>query len=331
MRRIGFVGFAGVTALDIIGPMEVFASANGAAGGAGAVYELVVLGATGLVFAAESGVTLQAEVLLEDAPALDTVIVPGGSGLREMGVSGRVARWLREREAGIRRVASVCTGIYALAASGLIDGRRATTHWRFAEDVRWRHPKILLDADAIFTRDGKFATSAGITAGIDLSLALVEEDLGGTVALAVARELVVYLKRSGGQRQYSEPLSFQTKAMDGFGEMRGWIAGHLSEDLTSESLAERAGMSERHFRRKFEARFGISPAAFVERLRLDESRRRLETRSSIEAIGRSVGYASPDAFRRAFERVYGISPAYYRSLFLDSAEKMEMLAKLERL
>ncbi|MBD5655340.1 MAG: helix-turn-helix domain-containing protein, partial [Candidatus Eremiobacteraeota bacterium] len=211
-----------------------------------------------------------------------------------------------------------------LAESGLIDGRRATTHWRFAADAARQRPQVNFDPDAIFIRDGPYATSAGITAGIDLALALVEEDLGPALALAVARELIVYVKRTGGQLQYSEPLRFQTRANDGFAELGTWLPANLDGDLTTERLAERVGLSERHFRRRFQDAFGASPAQYVERLRLDEGRRRLETRSTVESIARAVGYESADAFRRSFERLFGIGPTLYRARFIAAEATAEI-------
>ena len=179
------------------------------------------------------------------------MILPGGEGLRRPGVAARVAKAVRKRAPTLRRIVSVCTGIYGLAPSGLADGRRATTHWNFAADVAARFPAIRLEPDAIFIKDGPIYTSAGITAAIDLALALIEEDYGPRLALAVARDLVVYLKRAGGQRQYSEPLRFQARAGDRFADLAAWIIDHLDRDLTVEALAARAGLSPRQFNRRF--------------------------------------------------------------------------------
>jgi transcriptional regulator GlxA family with amidase domain len=213
-------------------------------------------------------------------------------------------------------VAAVCTGIYPLAESGLLDGCSATTHWRYADDVKTRWPRVRVDSDAIFIKAGNLYTSAGVTAGIDLALALVEEDLGGVTALAVARELVVYLKRAGGQLQYSAPLHFQRSATGEFREIASWMVEHMGDDLTVEALAERMQCSPRHFARRFKAVFGSTPARFVERLRLDAARWRLmEGDVAIEALGASVGYQSSDAFRRAFERHFGVAPTEYRERF----------------
>jgi transcriptional regulator GlxA family with amidase domain len=216
----------------------------------------------------------------------------------------------------IRRIASVCTGIYALAETKLLDGRTATTHWKFAEDAAKRWPNVNVDPNAIYIKDGKFYTSAGITAGIDLSLALVEEDLGSEIALAVARELVVYLKRSGGQLQYSAPLRQQTRARSDFSDIVAWMLDNLDGDLSVESLAERMNLSTRHFNRKFKAVFGSTPADFVETLRLDEARWLLANNDvAIENLANAVGYSGGDVFRRAFERRFGVVPSEYRARF----------------
>ena len=253
---------------------------------------------------------------LDDAPPLDTLIVPGGSGLRSDGAGAALGSWIRHRASRIRRIASVCTGIYGLAPSGLLDGRRVTTHWRFAADVARRFPALRVEPNAIFIKDGSFHTSAGITAGIDLSLSLVGDDHGRLVALAVARELVVYLKRDGGQEQFSEPLQFQTGASDRMGDLAAWMMGHLGDDLSVEALSRRVAVSPRHFSRRFKESFRRTPAAFVEQLRLDESRRRLIARAStVESVAASVGFGSADAFRRAFVRRFGIAPSTYRARF----------------
>jgi transcriptional regulator GlxA family with amidase domain len=311
-RRIGLIAYDGITALDLAGPSEAFHNANLQVRGA---YEIVVLGAEARPMASEAGFRIVPDATLKDAPPLDTVIVPGGMGLREAHVAAPITAWLKTRRR-TRRVASVCTGIYALGASGLLDGRRATTHWRFAADVARRFPKIALEPDAIYIKDGNLYTSAGITAGIDLALAMVEEDLGPRAALAVARELVVYLKRSGGQMQFSEPLAFQARAADRFADLAAWMIANLKKNLSVEALASRAGLCPRHFSRRFARAFGAPPAAYVERLRLEESRKRLGlANQTVDSVAASVGYASADSFRRAFERRFGVAPSAYRRRF----------------
>jgi transcriptional regulator GlxA family with amidase domain len=223
---------------------------------------------------------------------------------------------LREQSKGIRRIAAVCTGVYGVARSGVLDGRRVTTHWRFATDLATHFPRLKIDANALYLKDGSFYSSAGITAGIDLWLALIEEDYGSRIALDVAREMVVYLKRSGGQEQYSEPLRFQSRAQDRLANVAVWITNHLGEDLSLERLAEKVNVCVRHFNRLFKDSFGTTPADLVEKLRLGEARRLLgEPGSRIEAVALAVGFASADSFRRAFERCFGLAPAAYRGRF----------------
>jgi transcriptional regulator GlxA family with amidase domain len=316
--RIGVLGFEGVTALDLVGPAEAFATAriDDGNGTLRPAYEVVVLGVTTRPFTAESGVVFKPHRGLDRKVELDTLIVPGGCGLRNARINTRVTSWLRANAPRFRRVASVCTGIYGLAATGLLDGRRATTHWRFVRDVAEKFPEVSFDANALFLKDGPFYTSAGVTAGIDLALALIEEDHGAPVALAVARELVVYLKRPGGQEQFSEPLQFQVESTDKLAEIAGWIRGHLRHDLSVEVLAERACLCPRQFTRRFTRLFQRTPAAFVEDLRLAEAQKRLSLRTTtIDGVAASVGFRSADAFRRAFERRFGISPTSYRRQF----------------
>lgn len=317
-KRIGLLGFDGVMALDLVGPIDAFRSAvvEGPRGSLQACYEISVIGLTPKPFVSESGIVFQPQTTLKNVPALDTLVIPGGRGLRVPKTQAAVVEWVKARAGKIRRIATVCTGIYGLAPTGLLDGRTVTTHWRFARDVARRFPKLAIDANALFCKDGPFHTGAGVTSGIDLSLALIEEDYGPTVALAVARELVVYVKRSGGQEQYSEPLKFQTRSKDGFGDLAAWIHGHLEQDLSVETLAHRARLCPRHFCRRFKDVFGTPPARFVEDLRLGEARQRLSLADqSIETVARSVGFASPDAFRRAFERRFGINPSSFRNRF----------------
>src|ERR1700726_1998633 len=317
-KRIGFIGFDGVVAIDLAGPAEAFAVAASkeSENGAGPCYEILTIACSSKPFLAESGVVFKPQKTFKTAPALDTIIVPGGSGLRNPAIGKPISAFIKARAPSTRRIASVCTGIYGLAPTGLLSKHKVTTHWRHAPDVARRFPDLQVNDNAIFIKDGSFYTSAGATAGIDLALALIEEDYGSRVSLAVARELVVYLKRSGGQEQYSEPLQFQTESVSRFSELTTWIMGHLNDDLSVESLAGRACFCPKNFSRRFKTEFGTSPADFVERLRLDEARRRLSSGdNSIENVGMSVGFKSADAFRRAFERRLGVNPADYRRRF----------------
>lgn len=316
-RRIGILGYDGVQALDVAGPADTFTTANAIIGAKVPSYRVVLLSAKKGRIETESGLCFYSDTTLSRDGLLDTIIVPGGCTLRSDGKLRRiVARWLRDHTSRARRVASVCTGIYALAESGLLEGRSATTHWRYAQDVQELWKGIAVNADAIFIKDGKYYTSAGVTAGIDLCLAFIEEDFGRAVALEVARQMVVYLQRSGGQLQYSEPLHLQMRAKSSFGDIAGWIRGHLAGDLTVEAIAERVQLSPRHLNRKFKNTFGVTPADFVEELRLDEARWLLvNAGEGIDRVAGDVGYSNADTFRRAFERRFGVAPTEYRSRF----------------
>lgn len=325
VRRIGFLAFDGVQALDLVGPSDAFASDAFATidrgdhdGKPWVPYEVVVIGLTGRRFTTSSGLVIRADAVVPSLVSVDTLIIPGGAGLRRPGLSDRAAQWIVSMAPRVRRVASVCTGLYGLAATGLLDGRHVATHWSAVADIARRYPRLRVDPDVLYIKDGRFYTSAGVTAGIDLALALIEEDHGPRVALAVARELVVYLKRPGGQQQFSEPLQFQLNAADRFGDLAAWIHGHLRSRLTVEVLAARAYLSVRQFARAFKHAFGVTPAEFVEEARLAEAGRRFTAatrRVRVDAVARSVGYSSEDVFRRAFERRFGVSPSQYRSRF----------------
>jgi transcriptional regulator GlxA family with amidase domain len=311
--RVAILGFNNVAGLDLIGPLEAFAAA---VVDTQKCYQIRIIGLTKRPFVTESGVVFRPHQSISDNIDIDTLIIPGGCGLRNSAINARVASWISRRAPRIRRIASVCTGIYALAPTGLLDRRHVTTHWRFTQEVARRFPKLKMDADALFRKDGKFYTSAGVTAGIDLALALIEEDFGRHVALAVARDLVVFLKRPGGQAQYSEPLQFQVESSDGFSDLISWMRGHLQADLTVEALAKRACLCPRHFSRRFKNTFRRTPAEFVEDLRLSEARRRLGANgATIDSIAASVGFRSSDAFRRAFCRRFGVNPTHYRRRF----------------
>jgi transcriptional regulator GlxA family with amidase domain len=320
-KRIGFVGFDGVVAIDLAGPADAFAIANEAESDPKPSYEVLIIASSSQPFVSGSGLIFKPQRTFKTAPSLDTLIIPGGSALLKPAINRSVSAFIRARVGSTRRIASVCTGIYGLAATGLLAGREVTTHWHHAHNVARRFPDLKVNGNAIFIKDGHFYTSGGATAGIDLALSLIEEDYGQQVSLAVARELVVYLKRSGGQEQYSEPLQFQTESVSRFSELTTWALTHLNEELSVEALAGKACLCPRHFSRRFKAELGTSPADFVEKLRLDEARRRLSAGdNSIENVGMSVGFKSADSFRRAFERRLGVSPNDYRRRFTAVAQ-----------
>jgi transcriptional regulator GlxA family with amidase domain len=317
-KRIGFLVFPGMQALDLAGPMDAFAATviEDGEGRSERCYETVTIGLDAKIVAAESGLQIKPQYTLRTAPRLDTLVIPGGTGMRSANTGADIAAWIGSRARKLRRIAAVCTGVYGLAPTGLLDGRRVTTHWHHAQDLAQRFPALKVDADPLFVKDGAFYTSAGITAGIDLSLALIEEDFGPSVALSVARELVVYLKRPGGQAQFSEPLQFQTQSTDRIADIASWIVANLQKDLSVEKLAARARLCPRQFTRRFKHAFGTTPAAFIESARIDEARHRLAGyRGSVERVASSVGFRSDDVFRRTFERRLGITPSAYRTRF----------------
>ncbi len=247
---------------------------------------------------------------------LDTLLVAGGSGLEQAARDEELLAWLRAAAQRVRRIGSICTGAFLLASAGLLDGKRVTTHWKWARELAQRCARATVDPDPIYIRDGNTYTSAGITAGMDLALALVEEDLGSPLALKVAREMVLYLRRPGGQSQFSAAMALQASDRRQIAELRAWAFDHLDEDLTVEKLALKAGMSPRHFARVFAKETGITPARFIERLRVEAARRRLEeSRDKLEKIATDCGFGSLSSLRRSFLRVLHVPPADYRNRF----------------
>lgn len=315
-KTIGLLAYDEMQVLDLAGPLDVFGGANACAHGA-SPYALCVIGLRASAVLAENGLSIVPAHTLDDAPPLDTLLIPGGMGARlVLPGDARLLDWLRGRAGDTRRIVSVCTGAYVLAAAGLLDGRRVTTHWRFADDLARRYPALRVETDRLFLRDGRFATSGGLTAGMDLVLALVEEDLGATAALDVARQLVMYMKRPGNQAQFSTPLAAQARSSGRMGELVEWLLAHLDEPLGMERMAAQVAMSARHFRRVFANTFGTTPARFVETLRLEQACLRLtQGRAPIGRIAAGVGFNSADAFRRAFRARYGVTPNDYRERF----------------
>lgn len=314
IRQIVVVAFEGVQSLDVVGPVEVFDYAEREVPGS-YVIDVVGPGDDGFL-TMSNGVRLGAAPLPEPPPRADTLVVAGGEGTRPALDAHAMVDWIARASRRARRTTSVCTGSYLLAAAGLLDGRRATTHWAWCDGLAARFPTVQVDPDPVYVRDGDVWTSAGVTAGIDLALALVEDDLGPEVALAVARMLVVFLKRPGGQSQFSGALSAQVATRPVLRELQAWIAGHLDEDLSVAALAARANLSERSFARAFRAEVGQTPAAYVEALRVEHARALLEDGAeSLEAVARAGGFTSTEVLRRAFHRRVGVSPAAYRERF----------------
>ena len=310
-KTIGFLGFDQVTASHLTGPADAFAAAalDDGFGNRIPCYDVCTIAVSAQSFRSESGMIFQAEKTFQTAPSLDTIVVPGGRGLRHNDVNQKISDWILKRVAHTRRIASICTGIYGLAPTGLLDGRQVTTHWRVATDVARRFPKLRVDYKRLVIKDGPFYTSTGLTAGIDLSLALIEEDYGRHVALAAAQELVTPLTRRDPEEESCAPANDESQPNDRFAELIAWIVRNLHTDLSVEVLARRACISPRHFSRAFKSVFGTSPAEFVENLRLNEARRRLSTRrKTVRSVAASVGFRNANAFHRAFERRFGIRP-----------------------
>ncbi|MFD5448354.1 MULTISPECIES: GlxA family transcriptional regulator [unclassified Streptomyces] len=316
-RTVLVVLFDDVQSLDVTGPVEVFAGAETHTPG---TYRIRTASLDGAPVRTSSGLTVVPERALTEVSGPHTLLVPGGPGTRKP--DPRLIAWLRTHGPRAPRLVSVCTGAGLLAAAGLLDGRRATTHWTYCDRLAREHPAVEVDPDPIYVRDGHVATSAGVTAGIDLALALVEEDLGRDAALTVARHLVVFLRRPGNQAQFSAQLAAQTARREPLREVQQWITEHPTEDLSVESLAARAALSPRHFARAFQAETGTTPGRYVDRVRLEHARRLLEDGGDgIEEISRASGYGTPEAMRRAFVKALGTSPAEYRRRFRPAAAR----------
>src|SRR3954453_12020301 len=314
IRRVLVLAVDGVPALDVMGPIETFCDANDQVPRS---YRIDVVGPSvdGQI-RMSNGLTLGVGPLPEPPPRIDTLVVAGGEGVRRASDDPAIVGWVARASRRARRTTSICTGSYLLAAAGLLDGRRATTHWNYCAVLAQRYPEVELDPDPLFVRDGDVWTSAGVTAGIDLALALVEEDLGAEVALAVARLLVVFFKRPGGQSQFSGALSVQQAARPALRELQAWIAGHLDEDLSIAALADRANLSERSLARAFRAEVGQTPPSYVEALRVERARALLEDGAeSLDAVAGAAGFSSPEVLRRAFHRRMAVSPAASREGF----------------
>ena len=313
--RIVFVAFEGVEALDITGPWEVLHTAGLIAG---QPPELVCVSADGRDVRSNSGLSFRAEAAIgELAPgSIDTLVVPGGIGVRDALRERALIDAIASLAAGSRRTAGVCTGAFLLAEAGLLDGRRATTHWAGCERLAARYPQVEVEPDPIFIRDGDVYTSAGVTSGMDLALALVEEDLGSEVALQTARMLVVYARRPGGQTQFSVQLAHQLAERAPLRELQAWMEEHIAEDLSVGALAGRVHLSERQFARVFRRELGTTPGDYVEQLRVERARGVLETdAAALESVASRCGFAGAEVMRRAFQRRLGTSPSEYRQRF----------------
>jgi transcriptional regulator GlxA family with amidase domain len=313
-RRVVVLAFEGVNAVDVSGPVEVLSTAALVSPPG---YSIEVLAPHADPVPTTSGLLLAPHGTLADCTGpIDTLIVTGGEGNRALLKDPEFLHHVRVLAARSRRVASVCTGALVLAAAGLLEGRRATTHWRFCDWLSDKFPSVKVEPDAIFVRDGDVITSAGVTAGMDMALALVEDDIGREVALNVARELVMFTRRAGGQSQFSAALSAQMAERDPLRELQEWMVDHIDEDLSVPALASRACMSPRNFARAFRAETGVTPAVYVRGLRVERARTALEAGElQIQQIAQQCGFGTVEAMRRAFRDSLGIGPAAYRARF----------------
>jgi transcriptional regulator GlxA family with amidase domain len=312
VRRVVIAAFPDCMSLDVVGPAEVFATAG--------LYDVEIVAPDPEPFFMSNGIQVVPHARMNDVRGpIDTLVIAGGVGTRRMATDARVVEWTRAAAKRSRRVTSVCSGAFVLAAAGLLDGRRATTHWQWCDTLAGLYPQVEVERDAIFVVDGPVYTSAGVTAGMDLALALVEEDLGADVARQVAQELVVFLRRPGGQSQFSAQIAVPVAEREPLREVQGFIAANAAADLSVPALAQRAAMSPRNFARAFRRETGMTPAGYVESVRVEQARIALEgSDAQVESIARHCGFGTVETMRRAFHRRLGVGPAAYRSRFRPS-------------
>jgi len=314
------LGYPDAQILDITGPLEVFGRTDRLLRDKGIsrtpAYTIELVGLEPGAFACSSGIRLMAERGYREVSGADTLLIAGGIGCKRVMQDESVLRWIRRLAPKVQRLGSVCTGSLILARAGLLDGRSATTHWDDTDDLVRISPSIKVERDAIYVRDGNIYTSAGVTAGIDMALAMVEEDWGQSVALAVAQMLVMFLKRPGGQSQFSGHLAAQFSEDDKLRELQLWMLDHLQQDLSVPRLAARVAMSERNFARRFTQTVGMTPAAYVSKIRLEAARRKLEENDlHISQVAQRCGFGTQETMRRTFIAELAVSPSDYRERF----------------
>ena len=318
MVTVGIIIYPDIQALDLAGALDCFGQANQEllAAGQQPYYRHCIVGLTTAPLFAENGLQLTAQYSLDSCPKLDYLIIPGGAGARKLTVNQDFMHWLCQRSSDTNKVLSICTGAYLLAHSGLVDGLPLATHWRFAADLQTRYPKVQVNATELYVKSGKFYSSGGMTAGIDLCLAVIEQDLGVAIAQAVARELVMYLRRSGDQSQYASPLKIQHSGEQRFIQLQQWLLANLTKPLTVADMAEQVALSERQFRRVFRARFALTPVQYLQQLRLDKARSLLLCDGySLQRICSEVGIKDPRSLIRLFNAAFGCPPGEYRQHF----------------
>lgn len=321
MKRIVIVVYPGVTLLDAAGPAQVFSSANDMLrrDGRDPAYDLILASPRGGAITTDTGIVVQSLALASlSEQAIDTMIISGGIGVFDCLEEDRLLEWVVARHQECRRVATTCMGAFVTAKAGLLAGQKVATHWRYTEDLQCQHPDILVEKDPLFVRSGKMWSAAGVTSGIDLALAMVEEDHDHRIAMKVAQALVVFFKRPGGQSQFSNVLNVQARDEDGlFSRLHAWMAENLGGDLSVETLAQQAAMSPRSFARRYKERTGTTPARSVEIMRVDAAKRMLEREPDLplSRIARSSGLGDEQRLRRAFLRHLGVPPQDYRRKF----------------
>jgi transcriptional regulator GlxA family with amidase domain len=317
VRRIGFLVFTDVELIDLCGPLDAFAMADLALRMTGRVnepgYEVQVIAAAPGPVRTKSGLQIVATHGCKDVTGgLDTLIVPGSPDIEQVCAEPALIEWVRTMAPRVRRLASVCTGAFMLAAAGLLNDRRATTHWAYCQQLAAAYPAVRLEPDRIFVRDGHLYTSGGITSGIDLALALVEEDLGREISLTMARMMVVFLRRPGDQSQFSCFLHAEARNRHDIRELQAWILANPAQNLEVETLADRLAMSPRNFARLFRSETGVTPAKFVELARVEAARCKLEqTTLGVEIIAEVCGFGTAERMRRSFQRLLKVSPQDY--------------------
>ena len=323
--RIALFVYPGIQGLDLSGPLELFARTSRLLREerrAHPGYSVTVVGTEAGPIAASSGFRFLPDTTFAALRGeVDTLLVVGGTGIDALLGYRPVLSWLRRMAGRVRRIGSVCTGAFLLAEAGLLDERAATTHWSRAAELEKRYPRVRVEEDRIWVRDGNVYTSAGVSAGMDLALALIEEDVGAEVALAVARAMVMYLRRPGDQSQYSAPLRLQAARAPSVRELIAWAAEHPANDLSVPALAKRVGKSPRHLTRVFRRELGIAPAEAVEQLRIEAARRALQqTEAGLEEVAAGCGFGSAEVLRRAFLRTLHVTPSAYRARFAAREE-----------
>lgn len=318
MKNVGFLIYHNIQALDLAGSFDCFGQVNQILVGSGKHqhYRMFTIGIHTDAIKAENGLQIFADFTLENCPEVDYLVIPGGAGARELTANDSLLSWIRSRAVSAQNILSICTGAYLLAHSGLLDGLPLATHWRFAEDLQSKYPKVAVNANDLYVKADKFYSSGGMTAGIDLSLAVIEADLGVQIAQAVAQELVMYLRRSGNQSQYARPLKIQNSANQRFTQLQSWLLENLAKQISVAEMAAKVALSERQFRRVFSDRFAMTPSQYLRHLRLDRARSLLLCDGyTLQRICDEVGLADPRNLIRLFNKAFGCTPAEYKQHF----------------